>query len=142
MFAGNNIDRLKGVFDSFDRDSDGFFGFSVLEDALRSIGLNPTPEELEDIRLDVRGKPISFNAFLYIVYRHARHVDVEGELIKVFRLFDRDRTGRLPADKIREVLTRCEKPFTSAQISDILSHGDVQDGLVDYENMVRAVLAV
>jgi Ca2+-binding EF-hand superfamily protein len=93
------------------------------------------------MRLDVGRKPISFNAFLYIVYRHSRHADVEDELMKVFRLFDRDRTGRLPADTIREVLTRCEKPFTPAQISDILSCAGAQDGLVDYQEMVKAVLA-
>jgi Ca2+-binding EF-hand superfamily protein len=141
MLTSNDFARFKLVFEGFDEDKDGFIAFPVLEEALRSLGLNPTAEELEDMQLEVGRRPISFNVFLYIAFRHSRHVDVEDEVIKIFRLFDRGRTGRLPAQKVKEILRRYEKPFTPAQISDVLSQADVQDGLVDYENMVRAVLA-
>jgi Ca2+-binding EF-hand superfamily protein len=49
MLTANDIDRFKLAFEGFDRDKDGFIAFPVLEEALRSLGLNPKSEEFEDM---------------------------------------------------------------------------------------------
>jgi calmodulin len=130
------------VFSTFDKDKAGIIAVSVLEESLRAVGLNPTPEELADIKADVGRKGISLNAFLYIVYRHSRYVDVEDEIVRVFRVFDPQRTGRIPVDQVRKILAGARKPFTPSEIEDVLAHAEVLEGTVDYAELVSNILTL
>jgi calmodulin len=142
MLSPREVERCKVVFGTFDKDRDGIISSSALDEVLRAVGLNPTAEEVADIKADVGRKGVSLNAFLYIVYRHSRYVDIEDEIVKVFQVFDTQRTGTLPVDQVRKILAGARKPFTTSEIEDVLSHAEIVDGLVDYMELISSILAV
>ncbi|KAI5486257.1 calcium-binding protein family [Trichomonas vaginalis G3] len=109
-----------------------------LEKALRAIGLNPNPEEIEDMLEE--NSTIDIKAFMYIVYHHSRYTDVKHELIESFSIFDKDGNGTLPVDKIREILHKIKNPFTDEQIDQLLEKVEINNNEVDYSKFVDAML--
>lgn len=134
------IEKLRNAFDAFDEDGDGVLDITGMINALRALGLNPTSDELRDMKADLSGSPVPFTTFLYIAYHHSRYVDVEGDLVNAFRVFDKEKTGRLPVKTIRDILQSIKKPFNDTQIDDILKHCDVSNGMVDYAELVNVIL--
>lgn len=132
------LQEAKKSFDGFSEDGKTLAPEN-LEKAIRAIGLNPTPEEIEDMLEEIT--EIDFKAFIYIVYHHSRCTDVKAELIESFGIFDKDDTGKLPVDKIREILKKIKNPFTDEQIDQLLEKVDIEDDEVDYVQFVDAMLA-
>ena len=136
----DKLEKLHSVFDAYDEDNDGRIDYDMLETLIRAVGFNPTPEEVEDMILDVQKRPFSFCQYLYIVYLHSRAACVEEELVNAFEVFDRNKSGRLPVATIRSILENTRQPFTSDQIDDLLDQADVQNDEADYVKLVHAIL--
>lgn len=141
LFSAEDRENFKNAFDAFDEDRDDLVDTQEIGKLLRAVGFNPMPEEVEDMMEDIDGQKFDFNSFLYIVYRHARECDPEQELIDAFRVFDKDGSGKLKKDKIREILLHLKKPFTEDQINELLSQAtiDKQDN-IRYEDFVKVML--
>jgi calmodulin len=140
MLSRSDLHRFQNLFDVFDEDKDGFIQPSVLEQALRSLGLNLRREEFDDILFDVKKRPISFGTFSYIAYHCLKNVDVTEDMISAFRVLDRAKTGRLGVETVRRILQTTRTPFTESQIEHILSQWYVEDDLVDYSGLVNSIL--
>ncbi|OHT15105.1 Calmodulin [Tritrichomonas foetus] len=140
IITSEQLEKLHNAFDAFDEDNDGKVECSCLEKLVRSVGFNPSADEVEDMISDLKDKPFTFNAFLYIIFRHSRCVNVEEDLIRAFRVFDKSKCGRLPVATVRSILENTRQPFTADQIDDILDHSHVKNDLVDYTVLVRAIL--
>lgn len=136
----DETEKLHNVFDAYDDDNDGRIDNAQLETVLRASGYNPTPEEIEDMQVDINHRPFTFTQFLYIAYRHSRAISAEDELIAAFKLFDRNKTGKLPVLTVRSILENTKQPFTSDQIDDLLDQVDVQNDEVDYVALSHAIL--
>jgi calmodulin len=142
MLSPKQRERGGVVFEAFDKDKDGILATADLEDALRAMGLNPTADEMADIREDAGSRGLSLNAFLYVLYRHSRYVDIEDEIVRIFQAFDKERTGRLPVAEVRRILAGAPRPFTKPEIDAVLSHAETADGVVDYADLVATILAL
>jgi calmodulin len=142
MLSPKLLERCRVAFDAFDKDRDGILATEDLEESLRAVGMSPTAAEIADIKGDVGSKGVTLNAFMYIVYRHSRYVDIEDEVVRVFQAFDKEHTGRLPVAQVRKMLAGAPRPFTAAEIDDVLSHADTSDGVVDYADLVANILAL
>ena len=57
--SDQQIEEYKETFLMFDKDGDGTVSTKELGAVLRSLGSNPTPEEIEDM-IDVRNQNIQF----------------------------------------------------------------------------------
>lgn len=136
----DKLEMLHSVFDAYDEDNDGKIDYEKMETLIRAVGYNPTPEEVDDMILDVQRRPFSFCQFLYIVYRHSRAASVEDDLVTAFKVFDRNKSGRLPVATIRSILENTRQPFSSDQIDDLLEQVDVQNDEVDYTMLAHAIL--
>ena len=140
IITSDQLEKLHNAFDAFDEDNDGKVQCDVLEKLIRSVGFNPSVEEIEDMTDDLNNAPFTFNAFLYIVFRHSRCVNVEEDLIRAFRVFDKTKCGRLPIATVKAILENTRQPFTKEQIDDIIEHCDAKNDLVDYRILVRSIL--
>jgi Ca2+-binding EF-hand superfamily protein len=141
VFSPEDRENFKNAFDAFDDDRDGRVATDVLGKLLRAVGFNPLPEEVADMTEDIGGKTFDFNSFLYILYRHAREADPEGELIDSFKVFDKEGTGKLKASLIRTILSNLKQPFTDDQISELLGQAELDDNdEVVYADFVKVML--
>jgi Ca2+-binding EF-hand superfamily protein len=141
VFSPDDRENFKNAFDAFDDDRDDRVASDVLGKLLRAVGFNPLPEEVEDMAEDIGAPTFDFNSFLYILYRHAREADPEGELVDSFKVFDKTGSGKLKTDKIRQILGNLKQPFTDDQISELLGQAEVDSNdEVVYADFVKVML--
>jgi Ca2+-binding EF-hand superfamily protein len=141
VFSPEDRENFKNAFDAFDDDRDDRVATDVLGKLLRAVGFNPLPEEVDDMRDDINAPVFDFNSFLYILWRHAREADPEGELIDSFKVFDKNGSGKLKVPVIRQILGNLKQPFTDDQISELIGQAEVdQNDEICYADFVRVML--
>jgi hypothetical protein len=89
--------EIREAFDLFDTDGSGSIDAKELKVAMRALGFEPKKEEIKkmiaDIDTDGSGT-IDFNEFLEMMTAKMSERDPMEEIIKAFRLFDDDETGK------------------------------------------------
>lgn len=134
VFAKEDKENFKNAFDAFDEDRDDLVETSEIGKLLRAVGFNPMPEEVQDMMEDIDAPKFDFKTFMYIVYRHARECDPEQELIDAFKVFDKDGSGKINVNTIREILKNLKQPFTDDQINELLAQAQ---NIIDKNNNVK-----
>jgi len=94
------MQELCEAFDLFDTDGSGMIETKELQVALRALGFDSKKDKVRkmiaDIDLDGSGT-IDFNEFVEMMTGKMGDRDSPEELSRVFKLFDDDETGALPA---------------------------------------------
>ena len=94
------MQELREAFDLFDTDGSGMIETKELQVALRALGFDSKKDKVRkmiaDIDLDGSGT-IDFNEFVEMMTGKMGDRDSPEELSRVFKLFDDDETGALPA---------------------------------------------
>lgn len=139
VIPASERENYKNAFDAFDEDRDDMITKDVLGKLLRALGYNPYPEEVEDMIADVGSDKIDFDSFMYLVSKHAREADPEKELVDAFRVFDKEGTGKLHKDQVRQILKNLKQPFTNEQIDELFSKTG-KDAYIDYAQFVTIML--
>ena len=87
------IEDFRGVFEMFDVDNDKNISVKELSTIMRSLGQNPTEEEvnqmIKDADEDESGE-IDFYEFCNLMAKRIKETDHDEELIEVFNLFDKN----------------------------------------------------
>jgi centrin-1 len=101
--------EIREAFDLFDTDGSGSIDAKELKVAMRALGFEPKKEEIKkmiaDIDTDGSGT-IDFNEFLEMMTAKMSERDPMEEIIKAFRLFDDDETGKQQSMRLKLKSTR------------------------------------
>lgn len=140
----NELQRLefKEAFEEFDKDGSGTISTKELLPVLRSIGQNPTEDEILNlvIEYDVNGDgTIDFDEFLEMMSKHTREtVDQTAEMREAFKIFDRDGNGYIDFKELKQVVTRMGEALTAAEADELFREADLDgDGKLDYNEFVK-----
>ena len=80
--------ELQEVFDQFDKDKDGKISSKELENAMQSMGQNPTVDEvnqmMQEVDLNQDGK-IDFDEFMTLMLRNSPETQTEDEVINAIK---------------------------------------------------------
>merc|ERR1712193_264283 len=102
----DQIQEIREAFDLFDTDGSGTIDAKELKVAMRALGLDAKKDEIRrminDIDKDGSGT-IDFNEFLNMINARMGDRDSREEIIKVFRLFDDDETGKISFKNLKRV---------------------------------------
>jgi len=94
--------EIREAFDLFDTDGSGTIDAKELKVAMRALGFEPKKEEIKkmisDIDKDGSGT-IDFTEFLEMMTSKMSEKDSREEILKAFRLFDDDETGKVRGGK-------------------------------------------
>lgn len=98
------IAEFKEAFQIFDKDGDGSITTKELGTVMRSLGQNPSDDEIRQMIIDVdedKSETIDFKEFLGLMAKKMKENDSEDELIEAFKVFDRDGNGKISAHELR-----------------------------------------
>ena len=132
--------EFRVAFSLFDQDGDGDITTPKdLVQLMDSFGHTVTEDDLGEFFYD-DGRKFScgFPLFVYFIYRKMRKPN-EEELIRAFKVFDRDGNGLISAAELRQVMT---KNWTDEEVAEMIRDADVDsDGHINYEEFVRMMRA-
>ncbi|KAJ8308337.1 hypothetical protein KUTeg_013211 [Tegillarca granosa] len=119
-----NYTEMKEVFSLFDKDRDGVVDISEIGAIIRSLGLNPTQEEINnlvDTYEDSGNGQIDYVELMTIVARmRLEPQDTEESLREAFRSFDNSRNGVLSLEELQDIMTRHGEKLTEEEMKEML----------------------
>merc|ERR1739848_905326 len=124
--------EIREAFDLFDTDGSGTIDAKELKVAMRALGFEPKKEEIKkmiaDIDKDGSGT-IDFEEFLQMMTAKMGERDSREEIIKAFRLFDDDETGKISFKNLKRV---------DEELQEMVDEADRDgDGEINEEEFLR-----
>jgi len=135
------IAEFKEAFSLFDQNGDNTISTKELGIVMRSLGQEPTEEELTDMinEVDHNGNgTIDFDEFVDMMGRKMRETDTAEEIRQAFRVFDKDGNGFISAAELRHVMTNLGERLTDEEVEEMIREADCDgDGQINYEEFVQ-----
>ncbi|CEF60998.1 Calmodulin-like protein 3 [Strongyloides ratti] len=134
------IEEFREAFIMFDKDRNGTISTKELGVAMRSLGQNPTEQEIlemiNEVDIDGNGQ-IEFPEFCVMMKRMMKETD--SEMIReAFRVFDKDGNGVITAQEFRYFMIHMGMQFSEDEVDEMIKEVDVDgDGEIDYEEFVK-----
>ena len=122
--------EIKEAFDLFDTDGSGTIDAKELKVAMRALGFEPKKEEIRKLIADVDTNGsgvIDFPEFLDMMTTKMAERDPREEMIKAFRLFDDDETGKITFKNLKRVAKELGENMSDEEIQEMIDEAD-RDG--------------
>uniref|UniRef100_F1LB89 Calcium-binding protein n=1 Tax=Ascaris suum TaxID=6253 RepID=F1LB89_ASCSU len=143
-YSEEELQEYHQVFNMFDTDGSGAIGIEELESAMKNLGLEPQPGELEQIieEVDQIGNhEIDFDEFCDVMKRLNAKKSSWNEVIReCFAVFDRSESGIVSKKDFQFVLRELGDITDNAIIDEIFAEVDVDgNGIIDYDEFTFMV---
>jgi len=122
--------EIKEAFDLFDTDGSGNIDLKELTIAMKALGCEPKPGEIEKMIADVDddgGGEIGFDEFLKMMTHKILNKDPKEDMLKAFRLFDDDSTGFVTFKNLKRVAKETNQTLDDTELEEMLTDAD-KDG--------------
>merc|ERR1712079_792124 len=122
------MDAFKETFMMFDKDGDGTVSTKELGAVMRTLGNNPTQEELEELIDDADrdgSGSVDFREFVELMIKRESEKETIDDLKQVFRVFDKDGNGYVSTSEIKFVLKSVGLIFTDEEIQEMVQEADI-----------------
>ncbi|XP_030842699.1 neo-calmodulin-like [Strongylocentrotus purpuratus] len=133
------MDVLKKAFAVFDKDGDGIITGKELGNVMRSMGENPTENEVHEIvnELDMNGNgQIDFAEFVGVMSKKMNDMDNAEDIREAFRVFDKGGNGYIENSELKHVLTFLD--IHKSEVDELIKDADTDgDGRIEYEEFVQ-----
>jgi len=133
--------EFKEAFNEFDKDGSGTISNKELLHVLRSIGQNPTEDEILELVMesDANGDgTIDLGEFIELMKRKSSETDQMESLKEAFKIFDKNRNGYIEAKELKAVTTTLGQSLTNEEFESFWKEADVNgDGKLDYEEFIK-----
>ncbi|KAM4660038.1 uncharacterized protein AAGF69_006966 [Amazona ochrocephala] len=131
---------IREAFDLFDTDGTGYVDVKELKVVMRALGYEPRREEIKKMVSDIdkggTGK-ISFSGFLTVITQKMIEKDSEEEILKVFKLFDDDETGKISLKNLKRVARELGENLTDEELQEMIDEVDGDgDGQVNEQEFL------
>lgn len=133
--------EIKEAFDLFDTDGSGSIDARELKVAMRALGFEPRKEEVRRMiaEVDKDGSgTIEFPEFLDMMAVKLAERDPREEILKAFRLFDDDETGKITFKNLKRVARELGENMTDEELMEMIEEADRDgDGEISEEEFLR-----
>ena len=133
--------EIKEAFDLFDTDGSGNIDAKELKVAMRALGFEPKREEIKQLIAHVSkdgSGVIDYPEFLDMMSAKMQERDPKEEMMKAFRLFDDDETGKISFKNLKRVAKELGENMTDDEIAEMIEEADRDgDGEIGEEEFMR-----
>ena len=122
--------EIKEAFDLFDTDGSGTIDQKELKVAMRALGFEPKKEEIMKMIRDAdqdNSGVIDFPEFLDMMTQRMSDRDPKDDMLKAFRLFDDDETGKISFKNLKRVAKELGENMTDDDLQEMIDEAD-RDG--------------
>lgn len=137
--------EFKEVFSLFDKDGDGTISTTELGTVMRTLGQNPTEQEIELMieEVDVNGDgDIDFDEFCNLMIKKMKESEPEEELVEVFKIFDKDNNDKIDWYDLKDVFKELGEKVTDEDLKEMIEEHDMDnDKALNFEEFVRMMMA-
>ena len=120
-------ERVKEVFQIFDKEQQGFIDTESLGTLLRWLRFNPTESEMGEFvdRYDQqRRNQISQEAVMTIVNDKILEPDTIDEFVEAAKVFDHDNDGKIEVSELRYAMSRLGDMLEESLVDDLIGDLD------------------
>ncbi|XAR70661.1 hypothetical protein NMG60_11027583 [Bertholletia excelsa] len=138
--------ELREIFRSFDRNNDGSLTQLELGSLLRSLGLQPSPDQLESLiqKADTNNNGlVEFSEFVALVSPdliQTKSPYTEEQLKQLFKMFDRDGNGYITAAELAHSMADLGHALTAEELTGMIKEADSDgDGRINFQEFSQAI---
>lgn len=133
--------EIKEAFDLFDTDGSGSIDSKELKVAMRALGFEPRKEEVKRMisEMDKDGSgTIEYPEFEEMMASKMAERDPREEILKAFKLFDDDNTGKISFKNLKRVARELGETMTDEELMEMIEEADRDgDGEINQEEFLR-----
>merc|ERR1711966_104428 len=137
--------ELREAFDLFDTDGSGAVDASELHTAMKALGFEPKKEEIAKMvkEMDKDGDAtVDFEEFCVMMAEKMNQKDGKEELLKGFKLFDDDSTGKISMKNFKRVAKELGENLTDKELKEIIAEADTDgDGEISEAEFLEVMKA-
>ncbi|KAK8816179.1 calmodulin [Blastocystis sp. ATCC 50177/Nand II] len=126
------------AFEVFDKDKDGKISRQELKTIMRSLGQNPSDDDIEEMMLSVdknQDGQISYDEFMNLISIQIKASEDVDEMEEAFAVFDVDKDGYITKSELRQVMNRLGESLTDEQLDAMIREADTDgDGKIDIKD--------
>ena len=134
-------DRVKEVFQIFDKETQQFIDAQSLGTLLRWLKFNPTEDEMAGYveRFDKgRRNQINLDSVMKIVNEKILEPDTIDEFVEAAKIFDHDNDGKIEVQELRYAMSRLGDMLEESVVDELIAELDKEKtGLVDIAEWAR-----
>ena len=136
--------ECKEVFTQYDKDGDGCIATNEIGTVLRALKRQVSDAEVQDLIDEIDPDSygiVDFSEFLSLLANTMKPVDLEEDLLEVFKVYDRDGNGYITAGELYNVMQKMGEEVTMEEVNAIISEADTDnDSQVNYKDFLRIMI--
>ena len=137
----SQITDLKAAFTKFDVNGDGQLSHQELKDGIKSVPeINLSFDDIEKAMsvIDSNNNGVIDYTEFIAACMYSQDYTQEKQIKQAFQYFDRDGSGTITADELRQCLQSEDQTLTDDDISKLIKEVDINnDGEVDYQEFLQ-----
>lgn len=138
------LSELREIFRSFNRNNDGSLTQLELGSLLRSLGLTPSPDQLDALIQKANSNGlVEFSEFVALVSPElvpAKSPYTDEQLQQLFKMFDRDGNGYVTAADLAHSMAELGHALTAEELTGMIKEADTDgDGRINFQEFSQAI---
>ena len=140
-------EEFKLAFDQFDLDGDGIINSEELANFMKSLGQEPTHEELNEMFEDALGgdaednSEITYDQFNKLIEKRLNDNDIMAEVIEAFKMIAGENSKYITVKDIKNKMKESGETLPDAELEKLLRAAtNSGSDVIEYETFVKKVL--
>ena len=133
------LNKYKEAFNKYDKDSSGTLSVNEIQKIAKDLGYPMTKEEVQEVFTEVGGDgKIDFDEFVILMEEYIQSLG-EDELIKAFKDYDKNNTGKMTVRDFKYILTNYgDDILNEREADDLFRESGLNDkDYVQYEDFIK-----
>ncbi|GAB9467040.1 hypothetical protein Gpo141_00004400 [Globisporangium polare] len=138
-----DLEEIREAFHLFDTDGSGSIDARELKAAMRALGFQVKKAEIRQMIADIdkdESGTINVDEFIEMMTGKMNSRDPREEIIKIFKLFDDDNTGKISFRNLKRVCAELGETLTDDEMQEMIDEADRDgDGSINEDEFLRVM---